>query len=294
MTAQLVNLYAQEFSTTAQLLVQQKGSRFRNAITIGTHRGTQASPVDQYGSAAASKRTGRYQPLASSEVPTDRRWVTPQIYDLPLLIDNFEKLRMISDPMSAEQMAVNAAMGRSIDDEFVGNIFGTSLTGVSGGTSTTFPSGQQGSVSSGGTTSNINVEKLRLARANFRTNEVDLDNEEMYCAISGSQEAALLREIEITNLDYNDRPVLVDGKVSRFLGINFIHSERLATNGSGYRRCPVWVKSGIHLGIWEDIGVDISQRKDLSSLPWQIYAKMMIGVTRLEEKKVFEIVCNES
>jgi hypothetical protein len=47
----------------------------------------------------------------------------------------------------------------------------------------------------------------------------------------------------------------------------------------------------MYLGLWNDMEVDISQRKDLSSLPWQAYLKMSAGATRLEEGKIVEIKC---
>ena len=52
---------------------------------------------------------------------------------------------------------------------------------------------------------------------------------------------------------------------------------------------PMWLKSGMGLGVWGDIMTDVSQRKDLTSLPWQVYVKLTIGATRLEEKKVVKI-----
>jgi hypothetical protein len=88
---------------------------------------------------------------------------------------------------------------------------------------------------------------------------------------------------------------LVEGNIiKRFLGFNFIHSERLPVNGSGQRRVPVWAKTGMHLGIWNDITNDISQRKDIENHPYQLYTAMTLGATRLEEKKVVELPCVEA
>lgn len=64
-------------------------------------------------------------------------------------------------------------------------------------------------------------------------------------------------------------------------------------NGSSQRRCPLYVPSGMHLGIWNDMLSRVSQREDLSSLPWQIYLMETIGATRTNESKVVEIECAE-
>jgi hypothetical protein len=102
-----------------------------------------------------------------------------------------------------------------------------------------------------------------------------------------------LGQIQVVSSDFNsDTPVMKDGKVMQFLGINFIHTERLPTSSS-HRRCPVWVPSGVHLGMWNDIMSDITQRRDLSSHPYQIYLMGTFGATRTEEKKVVDILCAE-
>jgi hypothetical protein len=140
----------------------------------------------------------------------------------------------------------------------------------------------------------LNVKKLREAKKILMSYDIDLNSEQIYCAITAKQHDDLLAEAQIVSTDFNDKPVLVEGKVMRFLGINFIHTELLATDGSSYRRLPVWVKSGMHLGQWGSLYTDVSQRKDLESHPWQAYMKMTIGATRKDEKKVVEIKCSEA
>ncbi len=88
---------------------------------------------------------------------------------------------------------------------------------------------------------------------------------------------------------------MTDGKVTRFLGINFIHYESLTTgtdDGAGTSTAvPLWAKSGMHVGMWNDIETKVSQRDDIRGLPWQVYAKMTVGATRIEEKKMIKIWC---
>ena len=100
--------------------------------------------------------------------------------------------------------------------------------------------------------------------------------------------------MQVVSTDFNEKPVLVDGKIMRFMGFNFIHTELYGVDGSSFRRLPAWAQSGMHLGIWDDIQTDISQRKDLTSLPWQAYLKMSLGATRIEGEKIIEILADES
>lgn len=294
MSVNIPNHFAQEFATNIELLLQQKGSKLRGLVTSGSYVGEQASPVDQIGAVEMQSVAGRFEAMGRVDADTDRRWVLPLDFDLPQLIDSFDKLRLLTDPESVYVQNAVYAAGRKIDDVIIDAFFGTAKTGKSGSTSTTFPSGQQVAVNHGASgNTGLTVAKLREARRILRANEVDLDMDPITVVVTAEQEDNLLAEAQVISLDYNDRPVLVDGKLKSFLGMNFVHCERLDVDGNSYRRIPVFAKSGMHLGIWNDITTDISQRKDLKGLPFQSYVYMTIGATRLEEDKVVEIKCAE-
>lgn len=297
MSQNLPTFYVQQFSTNVNTLVQQKGSRLRSAVTSGSYVGSQASPVDQVAPVAASKVTSRFAPMGRTDAALDRRWVFPVDYDLPQLVDSFDKLRLIVDPESTFVTNAVYAMGRAMDDEILAAFTGTAKTGVSGATSTAILSANTVGVSTGGTTSSLNVKKLREAKRLLMSYDVDPE-EEIYAAISAKEHDSLLNEIQIISSDFNggDQPVLKEGKVMRFLGINFIHTERViaATDDLGSttsNSIPIWAKSGMHLGVWQDITANVSQRHDLQGEPWQVYVKGTFGATRIEEKKIIRVWC---
>jgi hypothetical protein len=62
-------------------------------------------------------------------------------------------------------------------------------------------------------------------------------------------------------------------------------------NGSSQDRVAAYVKSGLCLGMWNDITTDVSQRKDLAGLPMQVYVYGTFGATRVEAGKIIEIIC---
>lgn len=284
--------FVSQFSSNIQLLLQQKDSRLSGAVSRGMHKGKAASPVDQVGSVAATKVTTRYATLTPNDVPTDRRWVYPVDYEWNTIVDHFDKLRMVLDPTSTYNQAAVAAMNRAMDDEIITAMWGTAKTGETGGTSTTFLSGQQIAYNFGaGGGTGLTVAKLKEARRLLRAADVDPD-EQFFIAVTAKQEYDLLQEAQVVSRDFNTKPVLVDGKLNQFLGFNFIHTERLVTDGT-YRRIPVWCKSGLYLGEWEGMSSNITQRTDLSGQPYQIYVKGTFGATRIEEKKIVEIKCAE-
>jgi len=294
MSENLVNLYTQQFTTNVQLLLQQKGSKLRNLVMTGNYVGEAASVVDQVGAVAANVVSGRFSDMPRTDAAVDRRWVYPTAYDINQLVDSFDKLKIIGDPQGVYSVNAQMALGRAMDDVIIEALFGTAKTGKAGGTSTTFPAGQQIAQNFGAAgNTGLTVAKLREALRIHMANEVDLESDPLTCVVTAKQHDNLLAEAQIISTDFNDRPVLVDGKLSRFLGINFVHCERLKTDASSYRRIPVFAKSGMHMGMWNDIQARISQRNDIQGEPWQVYTKGVFGATRTEEKKVVEIKCAE-
>lgn len=294
MSINLPTHYVQQYSSNVQLLLQQKGSKLRSRVMTGTHVGKQASPVDQFGAVSAQAVTGRFQAMPRVDAAADRRWVFPVDYDLPQLIDNFDKLRLLTDPKSSYVTNAVYGMGRAMDDEIITAFFGDAKTGETGSTTTSLPGGQSVDVAFGAAGEvGLTVKKLREAKRILMANEVDLEGDPLTCVVTAKQHDDLLAEAQVVSTDFNDKPVLVEGKVVRFLGIDIVHCERLQLEATDDRRIPVFAKSGMYLGIWNDIETSVDQRNDLRSKPWQVYAIGTFGATRLEEGKVVEIECDE-
>jgi hypothetical protein len=286
--------FVQQYTTNVQLLLQQKGSKLRGTVSTGSYSGKAAKAVEQVGAVNAQKRTQRHGDTPLISTPSDARWIYPVDYEWADLIDDQDKLRMLIDPQSSYAQNGAYALGRAMDDEIISAFFGTSKTGENGSTNTSFATGtQQIAVATGSTgATGLNIAKLREAKKILMENEVDIDNEQLFCVITAEQHDDLLNEAQAISLDYNTRPVLVDGRITAFMGFNFVHCERLGVDASSYRRVPVYAKSGVHLGMWNDINTQISERAD-KGYSTQVYCKGTFGATRTEEKKVVEILCQE-
>ena len=293
MSVNLPTHFVREYSTNVQLLLQQKGSKLRSAVTAGSYVGDQASPVDQIDSVEMQQVTTRFGAMPRVDAATARRWVFPTDYDLPQLIDKFDKLRMLTDPESQYVQNAVMAAGRKMDDRIITAFQGTSKTGVAGATSTSFTAANEIDVAVGGSNSRLNVQKLHAVKELIRAAHIDPDEDPIFVGLTAKDESALLKEIQISNRDYSgsDMPVLREGKLERFLGMNFIYCELIESVAAGTNEVnvPVWAKSGMHLGIWNDVQTSISKRNDLQGEPWQAYVYITIGATRLDEEKVFNI-----
>jgi hypothetical protein len=259
---------------------------------MGSHTGKQASPVDQFGAVEMQAVSSRFAPMGRVDAATDRRWVFPSDFDLPQLIDSFDKLRMITDPESSYVTNAVMAAGRQFDRLICSAFTGTAKTGEAGGTSTSFTAANEVDVATGGAASKLNVAKIKAVKELMMANHVDFDMEEVFIGITAADHASLLNEVQVISSDFNGgMPVLQNGKVTEFLGFKFIHCELIETvlAGTNEVTLPVWVKSGMYLGLWDDIKNSVSQRNDLQGEPWQLYTTMTAGATRLEEDKVYAI-----
>lgn len=285
----------QQYKANVELLLQQEGSRLRNAVTVGSHVGKAASVVEQFGSATAQLKVSRHADTPLLDLSQDKRWVFPLDYEWASLIDNEDQLRAIIDLTSPYARAGAAAMNRAIDDVIITAIHGTNYTGENGTTSESFGTLGSGTydvgVNTGGTASSLNVAKLQLGvRILMTANKGDL-MEPVYGAISSYEHDALLKEVQVVNKDYANSAVLENGRVKRFMGIDFILTERL-TITSGNRLIPLWLKSGVYLGIWKDLQAEIGKRAD-KSYATQVYLCQTIGATRTQLGKQIRIQCDD-
>ena len=288
MSFQVNTAFVQQYTTNVALLLQQRGSKLRDTVTVGSYTGKAAKAVEQIGAVTAQARTSRHADTPLISTPHDARWVFPSDFEWADMIDDQDKLRMLIDPTSPYAMNGAYALGRAMDDTIITAALGTALTGENGSTSTVFDTTNQ-RIAVGAT--GLTVAKLRQARRILMANEVDVAMDPLYIAVTAQQLDNLLGTTEVTSTDFNTVKTLVSGEIDTFLGFKFIQVERLGLDGSGDRRCIAWAKSGLHLGMWNDITTKISERAD-KSYATQVYVKGTFGATRTEEKKVVEIICD--
>jgi len=292
------------YSTNVKLLLQAKGGKLADCVTIGRHTGELASPVDQIGAVKAQKRTTRHGDTPLISTPGDRRWAEPTDWEWADLIDQQDRLRLLIDPQSGYTLNGVMAMRRAQDDVVLGAFYATAKTGRRGTVSTAFPTSTNVIGPTVGATANtgLNIAKLRAARKKMMAYHVDFDTEELYVLLTSEEHDDLLAETQVINMDYNDRPVLKDGKIDYFLGFRIKTMEFRSTDfydsgdlmGSGtVNYVPAWVRTGMHLGIWSDVMTRVDERPD-KSYATQVYVKGTYGATRTEENKVIRIDCDSA
>ena len=282
----ITTAFVNQFSANVQMLSQQMGTKLREAVDVESVTGEKAF-FEQVGQAAAVLRTSRNADTPLVETPHERRMVTMSDYEYASLIDDQDKVRLLTDPTSTYSKAAAAAMARSMDDVIISAALGTAKTGKDGGTSTVLPAAQKIAHNSSGLT----LAKLLNAKKILDKNEVD-PSIDRYIVASPDQIEDLLNNTTITSADYNTVKALVQGEINQFLGFTFIQSTRLTTDGDGNRQVIAFASDGIKLAVGKEPTAKIDERPD-KSYATQVYYCQTIGATRMEEAKVVEIACTE-
>jgi hypothetical protein len=300
MSENLPKLFVETFSTILNLKLQQRTSKLRGRVMEGFHVGKQASPIQYIGAIQMKAPTGRFAPIQRQDVDFTRRWVLPTDREAFQLIDNFDKLKILMDPTSQYTDVAAAAVAREWDDRIIGAAFATAqigdTTGVGLTTETFSTSSWQIAATFGSSAgSGLTVAKMIESKRVMRKAQVEVDTEPLTWVTNSQGESDLLNQVQVVSTEFSgaDRPTLIEGKVTRFMGFDIVYSERL-TSDSTNRQNIALVKSGAYLGIWKDTENSIDRRVDLSSLPYQISTLMSSGATRLEPGRLLQVLCADS
>jgi hypothetical protein len=300
-----------QYSQNVEMLLQQSGYRLPAFVSRGTYTGKAGSPVDQIGAIGVIRNRSRHSDTPHISVPGDRRWVYPNTLTASTLVDNLDVTRVLIDLKSSYVKAIANAMGRAYDDEIGVAFFGSAMTGEQGTTPIAFPAAQQVGVNVGGANSGLNVPKLRAAKRYLMAAGVDISTTPIHMTITSVEHDNLLGELQVTNMDYTEKPVLNEGRVTSFLGIQFHHVEwqslltdgvtpsyplslsTIVPGGTGgtTRALPVWVEEGMHFGTWDALQNRVDPRPD-KNYNWQLWSEGQAGGARLQEKKVVMINTN--
>lgn len=293
MSVEITTAFRQEYKSGIEMLVQQMSSKMRSAVREESISGKRAF-FDQVGAVAATEATERHGDTQYVDTPHKRRSVSARTYRVADLIDVPDMIRTLNDPTNAYSQAFAAALNRAIDREIAAAAIGTAFTGETGTTPVALPAAQK--IAAGGT--GFTLAKLRSAMKTFKAANAVTPGDELFVAWTSAQEDEFMDAAEVKSVDYNTQKVLVSGGIEGFYGFNFVRLEdaadgALLPKASNVRACFAWAKSGLLLGLGQDITARIDPLP-AKNYAVQVYASMDVGATRMQEEKVVQIDCVES
>lgn len=285
--------FVQQYRDNISMLAQQMKTRLRECVMVDTEFKGEKKFYEQYASDELVELTSRYQDTPTQLPDHRRRVVFPRYFVGATLEDPTDAKQMLVDPKSAYMQAKQAAAGRKIDDLIVTALGGTAYTGKAGTTSQTLGAAQQIAVTFGGGGSDVGLNKAKVLRAKKILDAGEVENEDRYAGVSARQIEDMLNTTEVASSDFNTVKALVEGTLNTWCGFMWKQAERFTTDGNSDRLVYFWQKKGVQLAISNEPEGRVTERPD-KNYAWQVYLRLCLGATRLEEARVVEVACDES
>ena len=285
--------FVQQYQDNITLLAQQLSTKLRPAVMVDTNFKSEKKTYNQYASDDLVEISNRYADTPI-QLPDHRaRVVVPRYFVGNTLEDPVDAKQMLVDPKSTYMQAKQAAAGRKIDDLIVSALGGTALTGKNGASSTTLDAANIIAVTLGGGGSDVGMNKTKVLRAKRLLDTGEVEDEDRFMGITGRQLEDMLGTTEVASSDFNTVKALVEGTLKTWVGFEWIRTQRFATDANSDRKCYAWHKKGMQLAIGIEPEGRITERPD-KNYAWQVYLRICLGTTRLEEARVVQILCDES
>lgn len=286
------------FTANLRNVITKGGGLVYPYVDQGSYVGDKIQVVNFIGPVEFIERTTKFADTKTVELEHTSRWISGSEYDVAVLVDRLDTLKMIYEPTSPYVERMRQAHERKRDEIIVSKFFATALTGKEASTSTAYKTAN--TVVDGGT--GFTVAKLRSLRKLIKKRNVDLRTTKPMILINADCTDKLLGDTQVTSSDYAAVKALVSGEVNEFMGFMFINYEDNkgdATSGRGIplsgnvRTSPVWMRDGMQYGSWQELVVVISPRPDKNNIK-QLHATFTAGATRLDEDLVFGLAWDQT
>lgn len=275
------NAFQVKFHNNVELALQQGMAMdpFEEAVVWTDDASAEKIKVnDIFPAKPASEGGVRNQRTQWDDPNSDGVWL-PKEKELykAFLVDNADKLQTSISLEGAATMMTTATLKRARMQRVLEGFFGPIISGKTGTTVTAFPGAAEIPVTVGGASGNqpLNTKKVREAKLyldqGFNPREL-----KRYMVVTAEDCDALLDEMQAVNDDFKRSFGVkydADGTITGMLGFNFIPVElddpmlatipALATNGSGHRRNPFWVKGGLVGNYWQRLRSEVGKIPEL-------------------------------
>jgi len=280
------SIFVNAYNAMLHHLAEQRGSKLKGLFSEETAKGEKHF-FDRVGSFDVSEIVSIGNSISQQDGALSRRMASLKAYDASTLLFDIEKMKMLVDPTNDYVVKLMNAHGKNYDAVVINALLGTAATGKDGSGSASFDSNQQ--IAHGST--GLTVDKLLNGLRVLESNDVDMDVNNVYLLVNARGKEDLLADAKFTSHDYQDMKTLAGKSLPSFRGIKIVHTERLPahTAGSVYRAI-LCTDNALKVAKGMDPVIDISQRKDLQDLPFQIYTKQAFGAVRMEEGLVVDIL----
>lgn len=287
MSYEITNVMKRTYAEYFLLTVRQMVNQFRSKVLVKSFEGISCY-FDYLGEFTPRKRQGSGADTYLHDASFSRRVCVASTYDLAVLLDKADILRVAKDPTSEVMQAFKSGFEALVDRIILAAAIADAWSvSTEDETRATVSLGAGQIITETGTTG-LTVAKVRQAMTILNKNKVPKNWPRMF-ALSAQGLDDLLTDPEITLAQEMALQAIQEGEIKKVFGFDMFMSEETPLNASTHIRSNVaWVKNGIGLGVLQDYETDLGPRRD-KNLSKQAFASMDLGATRVEEKLVVEV-----
>jgi hypothetical protein len=294
-----------EYRAAVELALAEDRGLFRPLAMQSSDTGKAIEVTDRFSRLSFEKIETRGGKTEHTAPTVERRWIKKQKRaGLAVLLDEDDKLSTKVDAKSPIVMATADAARQYHDIEWLLGFYGIAYVGEDGADTVAFKSANiiAADYITPGTPSGLTYEKiLQLQFLRKRRHARVKPGDGLHVAVTAYEMRDLFRIDKFINGDFRATKPLESGEMANFMGINWVPAEiddatqykaaaALAVNGSGHRRLPCWLPSGMAYNTWLEFSGHQDIRADMNH-DEQIAGYANGRATRTHEDKCFIIEC---
>ena len=313
------------FEMAVEFQLNEIHSDFEMMSDFKSGTGEKIEITDRFSDLRPRKVKERHGKTEFQDSAIERRWIHKQDrIAIHTLLDPDDQMASEIPLDSPLAMAVARGIQIGRQEEFLYGFYGNAYTGKDGATAVPFKSANVLAADYGETATSykgLTLNKLKGVRKLARQALIDPRDpaNKIHMIITAEEIEDLLGISEYISRDYNPdsqmmggsyqpmssgaKQALQNGEATDFMGIHFVPKEitnakaypnvvedGLTLNGSGHRRLPVWIPSGMAGRQWMLVESHRDQRPDMNH-EWQFSAYTNVRYSRVHEEKCWIIEC---
>lgn len=286
--------FIHKVSDNVTQLSQQKTSKTSGTVRTEDGLVGKTFPLQRLGQLAMTSVTARDADTQYLNPPQTKRRASMRDFIAWVLIDDFDKIKMLADPRSEFAQMLAYSKARQLDDIVISGLLAAVTTVDEAGETTAqtaFPAGQI--VTTGGGSAGLTMEKVRQTGFLFDNSDVDENDRTMLVSPKGIQQ--LLRDSTVTSSDFSTLRALEAGTFqmdAMWYGMRWRKSTRLPVTGT-IRSAIAYQKQGVQLGIgmMTEIMATLAPHKNNNL---QVGCKLSAGLGRADDLCVIQIDYDEA
>lgn len=291
------------YQANVELALQQKTSKFPDRFTYQPGmKGRQAKVIDQFGPQKALRNVPRGSDTPHIEPSIEQVWMRPTQVVWGQVIEKEDEIKTLISLQSPYVQNGSLSVMREKDEICCEGFYAPRVVGQDGTQVEPYvPTAGVNMVpvdfvpTGVAANSGLTFAKVARARTLLVKNEVDIESEQIFCAIAADEEENFYNQVKLLSMDFREKTVVDDAskRVLSFFGVEFVRYQRIpfVDGSTTIHRTPMWCKSGMHFGEFDPVST-IIERNPQKMYRLHPMIETWVGATRSEDKKVIDIRCD--